>query len=140
MVARPDLDQPAAIGELAGEERGKLVHGGAAAPEVVGIVLVAVETGGRDDVQPARPRRLREAVEVAAEADRRPLRDGVGSRRAERACVVRGGLPVVELVTLQQRRHEEQMLVRVAPAELRGLHVAEHRPYPSAHMCSILLT
>ena len=103
-------------------------------------MLVAVEAGAAMMCSPLARDDLREPVEVAAEADRRPLRDGVGSRRPQRprASSV-GGLPVVELVTLQQRRHEEQMLVRVAPAELRGRNVAEHRPHPSAHMCSILL-
>ena len=62
--------------------------------------------------------------------------EGLDSGRGERACLGARGLDVVERVVRQERRDEQQMLVRVADPERSGLDVTRDRA--NAHPSSTL--
>ena len=82
VVARADLDDPAAA-ELGGEAVGQRVLRGGAQRVVLRVVRVAVQAGGADDVQAGLAGDALEAVEVAAEADRRPVDERRAASRGD---------------------------------------------------------
>ena len=85
---------------------------------------VAVQPGRRDDVQSGRLRDGCEPVKVSAEADRRPVDERPGARGHQRSRFDDRLVELGELLSRLGRSDEEEMLVRVAGAELVRLDVA----------------
>ena len=81
---------------------------------------VAVQARGGDDVQAGRAGDPLEPVEVAAEADRRPVDERAAAGGDERLRLLDRLLDVGELVARLRRRDEEQVLVRVARRRARA--------------------
>ena len=88
-----------------------------------------VEAGAGDDVQSGRARHGGEPVEVAAEAERRPLDERGGSGGSQRPDVLDRRVEVVQLLAGKQRRREEDVLVRAARPEL----LRRDRPQHGVH-------
>ena len=141
VVARAHLDRARADARARDVGREPLrQRGRALAPQrVVGAVVgVAVDARARDDVQAGRLRDRPQPFRIAAEVVRRPVDERARARRRDRARLRDRAADVRELLAGLERRHEEQMLVRVGRAQVGGLDVAEHGADDRGHLPSTL--
>ena len=106
-----------ADGEVGGEQLGQGVLRLGEDPVAGGVVHVAVEAGGGDDVQPGPRGEQPQPSRVAAAADRREVRDGMRTGGAYRRRLGHHGLQLGKGLAGQRRRAEEQVLVRVGGPE-----------------------
>ena len=81
---------------------------------------IAAEAGRGNDVQAGLARHLGEAVQVAAEAERRPVDERATACGDQRPGLFDGLVAVEKLLAGLRRRVQEQVLVRVARPEVGG--------------------
>ena len=81
---------------------------------------IAVKAGRGNDVEAGLARHQGEAVQVAAEAERRPVDERAAARGDERPGLLDRLVPVEELFAGLRRGVQEQVLVRVARPEVGG--------------------
>ena len=100
VVARADLDRARALADVGDEALDEVerAHG-----VVRAVVRLAMDTGRRDDVEAGRARHGAQPLEVAAEADRRPVDVGRRAGSGERRDLLDRPVEVVELLSVQER-------------------------------------
>jgi hypothetical protein len=118
-----DVGLADAAGQLLDEELGQARVEALELARVV--VRDLVQAGGGDDVHAARARELGEVVGALAHAERRPLHDVAAAEDGEGLQVGGGRVAIVDLLAGEQRRVEEEVVVRVGDAEVAGREVAE---------------
>jgi hypothetical protein len=97
--------------------------------ELARVVMRGLVQAGRGDhVDAGLTGELDERLRPAAHAERRPLHDGSAAKLGEGPELSASPFRVIDLLAREQRRAEEQMVVRVGHAELTWREVPEDAP------------
>jgi len=125
------------LGEQVGQPGQHVLHQG-----LVGVVRRLVQPGGRYHDHVRGPGHCGELVGPPPQPERRPLHHRPPAQRGEGPELADGGVRVGELLTGQLRAAEEQVVMRIADAQVSGRHVTQHGPdqrqpwYSSSVTCS----
>jgi hypothetical protein len=92
------------------------------------VVRGLVQAGRGDHVDAGLASEVDERLRPATHAERRPLHDGSAAKLGEGAELSASRLRIIDLLAREQRRAEEQMVVRVGHAELFRREIAQDAP------------